>query len=266
MWAPFVGTAYFSDWAVEDASFLRLQTLTLGYTLPEKLTEKVNLTKVRFYVTGSNLFCLTKYSGYDPEVDTRRTYAGGPSLTPGVDYSAYPKSIGIVAGLNLVFGVRSAVKASAPVVTPSEVREVVKEVEKEKIVEKVVEKVVEKEVVKEVVKEVPAATLKDIYSDDLFFLIGKSELRPEEAFKLGRICQLLTDNPKAKIVIKGFADSGTGTNEINDRLARERAQAVASMLQSGGIAASRISIESLGGDRDASASPESNRVAVCMVE
>ena len=136
----------------------------------------------------------------------------------------------------------------------------------EKIVEKVVEKVVEKEVVKEVVKEVPASTLKDIYSDDLFFLLGKSELRPEEAFKLGRICQLLTDNPKAKIVIKGFADSGTGTNEINDRLARERAQAVASMLQSGGIAASRISIESLGGDRDASASPESNRVAVCIVE
>ena len=116
------------------------------------------------------------------------------------------------------------------------------------------------------VKEVPASTLKDIYSDDLFFLIGKSELRPEEAFKLGRICQLLTDNPKAKIVIKGFADSGTGTSEINDRLSRERAQAVASMLQSGGIDASRISIEHLGGDRNASASPESNRVAVCIVE
>ena len=136
----------------------------------------------------------------------------------------------------------------------------------EKIVEKVVEKVVEKEVVKEVVKEVPVSTLKDIYSDDLFFLLGKSELRPEEAFKLGRICQILADNPKAKIVIKGYADSGTGTNEINDRLARERAQAVASMLQSGGIAASRISIDSLGADRDASASPESNRVAVCIVE
>ena len=95
---------------------------------------------------------------------------------------------------------------------------------------------------------------------------GKSELRPEEAFKLGRICQLLTDNPKAKIVIKGFADSGTGTSEINNRLARERAQAVASMLQSGGIDASRISVESLGADRNASASPESNRVAVCIVE
>ena len=46
-----------------------------------------------------NLFCATKYSGYDPEVDTRRA----TPLTPGVDYSAYPKSIGFVAGLNLTF-------------------------------------------------------------------------------------------------------------------------------------------------------------------
>ena len=103
MWNPAIGNAVFSDWAVEDGSFLRLQSATIGYTLPEKLTEKVNLTKVRFYVTGTNLFCLTKYSGYDPEVDTRRA----TPLTPGVDYSAYPKSIGFVAGVNLVFGNRS---------------------------------------------------------------------------------------------------------------------------------------------------------------
>ncbi|MBR3405315.1 MAG: TonB-dependent receptor [Bacteroidales bacterium] len=99
MWAPFVGNAVFSDWAVEDASFLRLQSVTLGYTLPEKLTQKVHLRRARIYVTGTNLLCLTKYSGYDPEVDTRRA----TPLTPGVDYSAYPKSIGFVAGINLTF-------------------------------------------------------------------------------------------------------------------------------------------------------------------
>jgi TonB-linked SusC/RagA family outer membrane protein len=99
MWAPFVGNAIFSDWAVEDASFLRLQSVTIGYTLPESLTQKIYLRRVRVYVTGTNLFCLTKYSGYDPEVDTRRA----TPLTPGVDYSAYPKSIGFVAGLNLTF-------------------------------------------------------------------------------------------------------------------------------------------------------------------
>ncbi|MBO4455993.1 MAG: TonB-dependent receptor [Bacteroidales bacterium] len=99
MWSPFVGQAIFSDWAVEDASFLRLQSATIGYTLPENLTQKVHLRKVRLYVTGTNLLCLTNYSGYDPEVDTRRA----TPLTPGVDYSAYPKSIGFVAGLNLTF-------------------------------------------------------------------------------------------------------------------------------------------------------------------
>ncbi len=99
MWSPCIGNAVFSDWAVEDGSFLRLQSATIGYTLPEKLTEKAFIRKLRFYVTGTNLFCLTKYSGYDPEVDTRRS----TPLTPGVDYSAYPKSIGCVFGLNLTF-------------------------------------------------------------------------------------------------------------------------------------------------------------------
>ena len=99
MWTPTIGTAVFSDWAVEDASFLRLQSVTLGYTLPEEVSKSVHLRRVRIYVTGTNLFCLTKYSGYDPEVDTRRA----TPLTPGVDYSAYPKSIGFVAGLNLTF-------------------------------------------------------------------------------------------------------------------------------------------------------------------
>ncbi|MBO6096130.1 MAG: TonB-dependent receptor [Bacteroidales bacterium] len=99
LWNPAIGNAVFSDWAVEDGSFLRLQTVTVGYTLPEKITQKVHIRKLRVYVTGTNLFCLTKYSGYDPEVDTRRS----TPLTPGVDYSAYPKSIGFVAGLNLTF-------------------------------------------------------------------------------------------------------------------------------------------------------------------
>ena len=99
MWSPAIGNAVFSDWAIEDASYLRLQSATIGYTLPEEVSKKIYMRKLRFYVTGTNLFCLTKYSGYDPEVDTRRA----TPLTPGVDYSAYPKSIGFVAGVNITF-------------------------------------------------------------------------------------------------------------------------------------------------------------------
>lgn len=99
MWNPGVNKAIFSDWAVEDGSFLRLQSATIGYTIPEKVTSKIKMQKLRVYATGTNLFCLTKYSGYDPEVDTRRA----TPLTPGVDCSAYPKSIGFVVGVNVTF-------------------------------------------------------------------------------------------------------------------------------------------------------------------
>jgi hypothetical protein len=99
MWSPACQNAIFTDWAVEDGSFLRLTSATVGYTLPQKWTMKIKMQKLRFYVTGTNLFCLTNYSGYDPEVDTRRA----TPLTPGVDYAAYPKSIGWVVGANITF-------------------------------------------------------------------------------------------------------------------------------------------------------------------
>lgn len=99
MWSPLMSTAVFSDWAVEDGSFLRLSSVTLGYTLPDRWMQKLHIKKFRLYVTGANLFCWTGYSGYDPEVDTRRA----TPLTPGVDYSAYPRSRSVVFGANLTF-------------------------------------------------------------------------------------------------------------------------------------------------------------------
>lgn len=101
MWSPYTSKYIFSDWAVEDGSFLRLNTLSLGYTLPTSLVKKAGINNLRFYVTAYNVFCLTSYSGFDPEVSTSRR--NGSNLTPGVDYSAYPKSRQFVVGLNLNF-------------------------------------------------------------------------------------------------------------------------------------------------------------------
>ena len=98
MWSPY-SSYVLTDWAVEDGSFLRLSTLTVGYTLPQSLTRKVGINNLRFYATCYNVFCLTGYSGFDPEVSTRNKTA----LTPGVDYSAYPKSRQFVIGVNLNF-------------------------------------------------------------------------------------------------------------------------------------------------------------------
>ena len=99
LWSPYMARYVFSDWAVEDGSFIRLNTLTLGYTLPKKMASAINISNLRLYATGYNVFCLTNYTGFDPEVSTRRQTA----LTPGVDYSAYPKSRQFVLGLNLTF-------------------------------------------------------------------------------------------------------------------------------------------------------------------
>jgi TonB-dependent starch-binding outer membrane protein SusC len=99
MWSPYMSRFVFSDWAVEDGSFLRLNTLTLGYTVPEAVVSKVGVSKLRFYLTANNVFIITNYSGLDPEVSTRRK----TPLTPGVDYSPFPRSRSLVAGLNLNF-------------------------------------------------------------------------------------------------------------------------------------------------------------------
>jgi len=99
MWSPYMRTAIFTDWAVEDASFLRLNTLTLGYTAPEMFTSKLGVSKLRFYLTASNVFVWTNYSGSDPEVSTRRKNP----LTPGVDSSPYPRSRQMIFGMNLNF-------------------------------------------------------------------------------------------------------------------------------------------------------------------
>ncbi len=84
---------------IEDGSFLRVNNVSLGYTLPNTLVKKIGLQSVRVYATGYNLYLFTNYSGYDPEVDTRR----GSALTPGVDFAAYPRSKQYVFGLNVSF-------------------------------------------------------------------------------------------------------------------------------------------------------------------
>ncbi len=84
---------------VEDASYLRLNNLTFGYTFPKQLINKAYISNLRVYASAYNLFTLTGYSGFDPEVNTKPN--GG--LTPGVDWGAYPRSLSFVFGLNLSF-------------------------------------------------------------------------------------------------------------------------------------------------------------------
>ena len=101
IYSPIMSHYVVTDRDMEDGSFLRLNQLTIGYSLPKVWMEKTKvINNIRLYVQGTNLFCATKYSGLDPEVDTR---SSKNPLTPGVDFSAYPKSRGINVGLNIQF-------------------------------------------------------------------------------------------------------------------------------------------------------------------
>ncbi len=100
IWQPIksAGAFYPSSWAVEDGSFLRVNNITIGYSLPAKSLAGIKLSKLRFYFTANNLAVFTSYSGYDPEVSVRNS-----PLTPGLDYSAYPKSRSFILGVNASF-------------------------------------------------------------------------------------------------------------------------------------------------------------------
>lgn len=83
-----------SDFYLEDASYFRIKTLQIGYSLPSSLVGRVGLNKLRVYLTGNNLLTFTKYSGFDPEI-------GGGSY--GVDRGIYPQARALMVGLNVGF-------------------------------------------------------------------------------------------------------------------------------------------------------------------
>jgi TonB-linked SusC/RagA family outer membrane protein len=90
------GPAAYSSRFVEDGSFLRLKTASLGYNLPASVTKKMKIKSARLYVSAQNLLTFTKYSGYDPEVSVLYS-----PLTPGYDFSAYPRPQTYVFGFNI---------------------------------------------------------------------------------------------------------------------------------------------------------------------
>ena len=88
-----------SERYVEDASFLRLKLITLGYTLPKSVSKKLGTKSVKIYVSAENLITWTKYTGYDPEVSSYEQN----NLYPGIDFGSYPNSKTFISGLNVTF-------------------------------------------------------------------------------------------------------------------------------------------------------------------
>jgi TonB-linked SusC/RagA family outer membrane protein len=81
-----------SDRFIEDGSYLRIKNVTLGYTLPQSLTERAFITSARIYLSGQNLYTFTKYKGFDPEISSS-----------GIDNNVYPVTRTVSLGVNLNF-------------------------------------------------------------------------------------------------------------------------------------------------------------------
>lgn len=98
MWTPPAGAYFLHSYGIEDGSFLRLNNITLGYSISKNISKQLGISNLRLYFTMNNVFTITGYSGYDPEANTRRN-----PLTPGVDYAAYPRSRFILSGIDITF-------------------------------------------------------------------------------------------------------------------------------------------------------------------
>jgi TonB-dependent starch-binding outer membrane protein SusC len=87
----------FSDYFVEDGSFVRLRNLQFGYTLPNTLLRKIHVESLRVYVAANNLITLTRYMGFDPDLSSSSV------LSAGVDYGMYPQARSLMSGLQIKF-------------------------------------------------------------------------------------------------------------------------------------------------------------------
>ena len=135
----------------------------------------------------------------------------------------------------------------------------------ERIVEKVVEKVIEKPCPP--VEPTNAVVVKEPFRRDVFFSINQTTVAKKELVKVQEVADYLKANPNATVEVTGYADRGTGNPTINNRLSKQRAQAVFNLLtKKHKIAASRIKVDYKGDTIQPFAVEVENRVAICIAE
>jgi hypothetical protein len=100
----FAQDSHFDTWWVEDGSFIRGQNFILGYNLPESAIQRMKIQRLRVYASVQNLFVITKYTGYDPEVDTyNSSYGNNGNFSQNMDFFSYPRPRIWNLGLTLNF-------------------------------------------------------------------------------------------------------------------------------------------------------------------
>ena len=224
-----------SDRWIEKGTYIRLQSLSLSYTFRNCFNNWIK--DLTLYGTANNLFTITNYKGLDPEVNL-----GG--IDPGIDYrwSRYPHTRTFMVGVKINFGNET----KKPVVQDNgELSRLNSEIDKLRAENDQLRNR-QPEVKKEVITK--ESTKYITYPYLVTFALGNSDINNQEKVNLQGIADMIKNTPNRTFSVIGYADKQTGTEEINTRLAKNRAQNVYDLLtKEYGVPASRLTLDSKGG-------------------
>ena len=279
------------DRYVYNIGYINLQSLHFGYNIPKKLIQKINLSNARIFFSGENLWNWSPfYKTFGRDFDVTTIRYGGDDYEYGLEWYGtnlgglqYPKLKTFSLGLSLTFAGGSREKAGVSGVgnaalldalaAANAAADAAKAAEDKAKAEadalkaelaKALKAKDDCEAAKDV-KPMAVRRAEAIHLEDIYFEINQSVIRDSEAYKVDNLVKVLKSNPTAKVSITGYADQGTGTEQRNYVLTKERAEVVAEALKAAGIGPDRISTEYYGTEKDSSWTPENNRVAVCIV-
>ncbi|MCQ2164459.1 MAG: SusC/RagA family TonB-linked outer membrane protein [Bacteroidales bacterium] len=253
-------------------SFLKLKDLSLSYNVPEKVISHIGLQGLRVYVAATDLFTITNWSGLDPE--NAGTIAAGIGSDKYGSNGTYKT---VTAGVNITFGgsgksVKEANNSGAALAAALAAADAAKAKaagladENAKLQKALQDANNALAACEAQPKNMAQKRAEALLVEDIYFDLNKSVIKDNEAYKVDELIKALKANPDASIEIYGYADQATGTAQRNLMLTKERALVVAEALKAAGIAASRISTEFYGTEKDSSFTPENNRLAVCIVK
>ena len=274
-----------------DIGYINLQNLQFGYSLPRKLIQKISLSEAKVFFSGENLWNWSPfYKTFGRDYDVTTISKGGDDYEYGMDWWGslggyqYPKLRTLSLGLSITFDGRSGAAvsnnaananaelinalAAANAATEAANAAAAKAQAEADALKAELEKALKAKDDCEASKPVPRAVRRAeaLHLEDIYFEINQSVIRDSEAYKVSNLVKVLKNNPDANVSITGYADQGTGTEERNYVLTKERAEVVAEALKAAGIAPERITTEFYGTEKDPSFTPENNRLAVCIVK
>ena len=271
-----------------NAAYVNLQNVQVGYNIPKKVLSKINLAAAKVYFSGENLWNWSPfYKTYGRDFDIATMGYGGDDAQFGVDWWStgggfqYPVLRTFSLGLSVTFDntakrVASTASAAssalaAALAAANAAADAAKadadkaRAEADALKAELAKALKDKEDCENAPKPMAVRRAEALHLEDIYFEINQSVIRDSEAYKVDNLVKVLKANPTAKVSITGYADQGTGTEQRNYVLTKERAEVVAEALKAAGIGPARISTEYYGTEKDSSWTPENNRVAVCIV-